>query len=199
MLNRILMLIALLITVSSATADEMKHKDRIPEISSDLSGGDFILHSSHGEFSLHQLKGKVVLLYFGYTKCPDVCPTSLSIIAQALNALSETELKSVQAVFVSVDPKRDSLKALDEYVSYFHPNLIGVTGSAREIAEAAKRYGVQYEEVPLEGSGFGYAINHSAKTYVVTPEGELRFVFPHETPSFVLLEAIRYLLAKQDE
>ena len=200
MFNRILMLIALLIAVSSATADEVKqNKDRIPDISSEMPGGDFVLHSSHGEFSLQQLRGKVVLLYFGYTKCPDVCPTSLSIIAQALNALSETELKSVQAVFVSVDPKRDSFKVLDEYVSYFHPNLMGVTGSAREIAEAAKRYGVQYEEVPLKGSSFGYAVNHSAKTYVITPEGELRFVFPHETPSFMILEAIRYLLAKQNE
>ena len=199
MLNRILMLIALLIAISSATADEVKQKDRIPDTSSDMPGGDFVLHSSHGEFSLHQLRGKVVLLYFGYTKCPDVCPTSLSVIAQALNALSESELKSVQAVFVSVDPKRDSFKVLDEYVRYFHPNLTGVTGSAHEIAEAAKRYGVQYEEVPLEGSSFGYAVNHSAKTYVITPEGELRFEFPHETPSFVILEAIRYLLAEQNE
>ena len=200
MFNRILMLIVLLIAVSSATADEVKqNKDRIPDINSEMPGGDFVLHSSHGKFSLQQLRGKVVLLYFGYTKCPDVCPTSLSIIAQALNSLSETELKSVQAVFVSVDPKRDSFKVLDEYVSYFHPNLMGVTGSAREIAEAAKRYGVQYEEVPLEGSSFGYAVNHSAKTYVITPEGELRFEFAHETPSFMILEAIRYLLAKQNE
>jgi protein SCO1 len=195
LLKRILIFAALLILSSSATSDDVTQKDEILDISSELPGGDFILHSSQGEFSLKQLRGKVVLLYFGYTKCPDVCPTSLATIAQALNELGEDELESVQAVFVSVDPKRDSFQVLDEYVSYFHPNIVGVTGSEREIAEIAKRYGVQYEEVALEGSSFGYAVNHSAKTYLITPEGELRFMFPHETPSFVILEAIRYLLA----
>lgn len=193
--KRILIFAALLILSSSATSDDVTQKDEILDISSELPGGDFILNSSQGEFSLKQLRGKVVLLYFGYTKCPDVCPTSLATIAQALNELGEDELESVQAVFVSVDPKRDSFQVLDEYVSYFHPNIVGVTGSEREIAEIAKRYGVQYEEVALEGSSFGYAVNHSAKTYLITPEGELRFMFPHETPSFVILEAIRYLLA----
>jgi len=194
MLNRILIFIALLITFSPATSEDLIQKDAIPTISSELPGGDFVLHSSQGEFSLKELRGKVVLLYFGYTKCPDVCPTSLSMLAQALNELSEDELKSVQAVFVSVDPKRDNFEVLDEYVGYFHPKLMGVTGSEHEIANAAKSYGAQYEEVALEGSSFGYAVNHSAVTYLITPEGELRYMFPHETPSFVILEAIRYLL-----
>lgn len=195
MLNRFLIFVPLLILLSSATAGDVTQTDKTLSINSELQGGDFVLHSSQGMFSLKQLRGKVVLLYFGYTKCPDVCPTSLSIIAQALNELSGDELKSVQAVFVSVDPKRDNFKVLDDYVSYFHPNLIGVTGSEREIAEVAKRYGVKFEEVALEGSSFGYAVNHSAITYLVTPEGDLRYIFPHETPSFVILEAIRYLLA----
>ena len=198
MLKELLIFIALLIVVSAATAADVgdaAQKDEVPDISSELTGGDFVLHSSQGEFSLKQLRGKVVLLYFGYTKCPDVCPTSLATLAQALNELTEDELNSVQAVFVSVDPQRDSLQILDEYVGYFHRNLIGVTGSEREVAEAAKRYGVEYEKVVLEGSSFGYALNHSAVTYLLTPEGELRFMFPHETPAFVILEAIRYLLA----
>ncbi|MCU7807343.1 MAG: SCO family protein, partial [Candidatus Thiodiazotropha sp. (ex Semelilucina semeliformis)] len=181
----------------SATSDDVTQKDEILSISSQIPGGDFVLSSSQGKFSLEQLRGKVVLLFFGYTQCPDVCPTSLSLLAQALNELSEDELQSVQAVFVSVDPMRDTFKVLDEYVSYFHPNLTGITGSESEIAEVAKRYGAQYEEVALEGSSFGYAVNHSAETYMITPEGELRFMFPHQTPSFVILEAIRYLLASQ--
>jgi protein SCO1/2 len=190
--------VTLLIIASSATSDEVTQKDEILSIDSELPGGDFVLHSGKGTFSLKQLRGKVVLLYFGYTKCPDVCPTSLAIIAQSLNELSEDELKSVQAVFVSVDPKRDSFQVLDEYTRYFHPNLVGVTGSEREIAEVAKHYGVRYEEVDLEGSSFGYAVNHSAVTYLITPEGELRFMFPHQTPSFVIMEAIRYLLIRQN-
>ncbi|MEW8660182.1 MAG: SCO family protein [Candidatus Thiodiazotropha endolucinida] len=185
----------LLILFSSAASDEMAQKDEILSSRSESPGGDFVLYSSQGKVSLKQFRGKVVLLYFGYTKCPDVCPTSLSIIAQALNELSEDELKSVHGVFISVDPKRDDIQVLDEYVRHFHPNLVGVTGSEAEVAEVARRYGAQYEEVALEGSDFGYAVNHSSVTYLITPEGDLRFMLPHQTPAFVILEAIRYLLA----
>ncbi|MEW7994783.1 MAG: SCO family protein [Candidatus Thiodiazotropha endolucinida] len=185
----------LLILFSSAASVEMAQKDEILSSRSESPGGDFVLYSSQGKVSLKQFRGKVVLLYFGYTKCPDVCPTSLSIIAQALNELSEEELKSVHGVFISVDPKRDDVQVLDEYVRHFHPNLVGVTGSEGEVAEVARRYGAQYEEVALEGSDFGYAVNHSSVTYLITPEGDLRFMLPHQTPAFVILEAIRYLLA----
>ncbi len=195
MFQKILYLIALLILSASAGSIEVNHEDELLGIIGDLPGGDFTLHSSRGKFSLSHLKGKVVLLYFGYTKCPDVCPTSLSILAQALNELGEDELESVTAVFVSVDPKRDNFQRLDEYVTYFHPKLTGVTGSDDEVAEAARRYGAQYEEVAIEGSDFGYAVNHTAKTYLISSQGDLRFIFPHQTPSFVILEAIRYLLA----
>ena len=194
MFRIILFFFALLIQFSSAASDDIAQKDEILSTSSEYPGGDFTLYSSQGKFTLKQLRGKIAVIYFGYTKCPDVCPTSLAIIAQALNELSEDELKSVQGVFVSVDPKRDSFQVLDQYVSHFHPNLVGITGKESSIAEIAKRYGVQYEEVTLEGSDFGYAVNHSSVTYLITPGGELRFIFPHQTPAFVILEAIRYLL-----
>lgn len=195
MFRIIFIFFTLLILFSSAASDDMALKDEILSSHSESPGGDFVLYSSHGKFSLKQLRGKVVLLYFGYTKCPDVCPTSLSIIAQALNELSEDELKSVHGVFISVDPNRDNVQVLDEYVRHFHANLVGVTGSEGEVAEVARRYGAQYEEVALEGSDFGYAVNHSSVTYLITPEGDLRFMLPHQTPAFVILEAIRYLLA----
>lgn len=194
MFKRTLIFLALFILSSIASSEDSSLKDKILRIKNAIPGGDFVLHSSQGEFSLKQLRGKVVLLYFGYTKCPDICPTSLSTLSQALNELSEDELKSVQAVFISVDPKRDSFQTLDNYVSYFHPNLMGVTGSESEIAVAAKQYGAQYEKIAIEGSSFGYTVDHSAVTYVITQTGELRFIFPHETPSFAILEAIRYLL-----
>lgn len=197
MLKRFLIFTALLILSSSVISNDAAQKDKILSISSELPGGDFVLYSSQGKFSLQHLRGKVVLLYFGYTKCPDVCPSSLAFLAQALNELSADEWKSVQAVFISVDPERDTYQALDEYVSYFHPNLMGVTGSESDIAEIAKRYGVQYEKVALEGSNFGYSVNHSAETYLISQEGELRFIFPHQTPPFVILEAIRYLLTSK--
>ncbi|MCU7810107.1 MAG: SCO family protein [Candidatus Thiodiazotropha sp. (ex Notomyrtea botanica)] len=190
-----LFIITLFVLISFAAWGETRPQDEILDISNVPLGGDFTLHSSQGEVSLEKLRGKVVLLYFGYTKCPDVCPTSLAFLTQALNELDEDELKSVQGIFISVDPKRDSYDVLDDYVSYFHPNLLGVTGSEKEIEEVAKRYGAQYYEVALEGSAFGYAVNHSAVTYLITPSGELRFLFPHQTPSFVMLEAIRHVLA----
>ncbi|MEW8525166.1 MAG: SCO family protein [Candidatus Thiodiazotropha endolucinida] len=187
--------LVLLVAIVSSANGQAALQDEVLDIGDMPLGGDFTLHSSQGEFSLEHLRGQVVLLFFGYTKCPDVCPTSLAFLTQALNELTDDELKSVQGVFISVDPKRDSYEVLDEYVEYFHTNLIGVTGSEKEVAAVAKLYGAQYYEVALEGSAFGYAVNHSAVTYLITPEGILRFVFPHETPPSVILEAIRHMLS----
>ncbi|MBW9258127.1 MAG: SCO family protein [Candidatus Thiodiazotropha sp. (ex. Lucinisca nassula)] len=196
MFRKLLFILALIVSVSSSQAAESEHADRVLGLDGEQLGGDFILRSSQGELSLQQLRGKVVVLYFGYTKCPDVCPSSLAILSQALNELSDDELQQVQGVFISVDPKRDGFQDLDDYVSYFHPNLIGVTGSEAEIAQVAKLYGAQYVEVPLEGSAFAYAVDHSATIYLVSPQGELRLLLPHQTPSVMILEAIRYLLAE---
>jgi protein SCO1/2 len=167
----------------------------LPGIKEAPPGGDFTLNSADGPVSLRDFRGKVVLLYFGYTKCPDVCPTSLSYMTQALNDLAADALKQVQAIFVSVDPKRDTVEGLKEYVAYFHPNLVGVTGTEKEVADVAALYGAQYYEVELEGSAFGYSVNHSAVTYLITPDGTLRFIFPHGTSPSVIAEAVRYVLS----
>jgi protein SCO1/2 len=167
--------------------------DKVLEQESVPDGGDFTLMSSEGPVSTRQLRGKSILVYFGYTKCPDVCPTSLSFITQALNELTEEELKQVATLFISVDPKRDTPEVLAQYVGYFHDHIIGATGSEGEIAELARRYGVKYREVKLEGSAFGYSVDHSSATYLIAPNGELRYIFPHNTPAFVIVEAVRYL------
>lgn len=167
----------------------------VPQITEAPPGGDFTLQSKDGPVSLRDYRGKVVFLYFGYTKCPDVCPTSLSYITAALNELSAEELEQVRPVFVSVDPARDTPEMLAEYVDYFHPAFVGVTGTEAQVAEVSELYGAQYYQVELEGSAFGYAINHSAAVYLIQPDGGLRFIFPHQTPASVMLEAVRYLLA----
>ncbi|MCG8029848.1 MAG: SCO family protein [Candidatus Thiodiazotropha taylori] len=197
MFRNFLFFMVLSVSVSSIQSVESVARDRVLDLRGEQLGGDFTLRSSRGEFSLEQLRGKVVVLFFGYTKCPDVCPSSLALLSQALNELSEEELQQVQGVFISVDPKRDTIQALDDYVSYFHPNLIGVTGSESEVAKVAKLYGAQYVEVKLEASAFAYAVDHSATTYLISPQGELRFLLPHQTPSVMMLEAIRYLLAER--
>ncbi|MES9856875.1 MAG: SCO family protein [Sedimenticola sp.] len=177
-----------------AGGEVLRQTDKVPAIQEAPQGGDFTLHSADGPVALKDLRGKVVLLYFGYTKCPDVCPTSLSFMTQALNEMTEDELAKVQGIFVSVDTKRDTVESLKEYAEYFHPSLVGVIGSEQEVAEVAALYGAKYYEVALEGSAFGYSVNHSAVTYLITPQGELRFIFPHGTRPSIILEAVRYLL-----
>lgn len=195
MIRKTVLLVFWLLWMPLLLADSQPGEDaEVPGITEPPPGGDFVLHTSKGPFALKDYRGKVVLLYFGYTKCPDVCPTSLSYLAQAFNELNDEELKKVVGVFVSVDPKRDTFELLDEYVEYFHPNFIGVTGSEKELSHAAALYGAQYYEVELEDSAFGYAVNHSAATYLVAPNGELRFIFPHDTSPAVISEAIRYVL-----
>ncbi|EXI83784.1 MAG: SCO1/SenC [Candidatus Accumulibacter regalis] len=109
------------------------------------AGGDFMLQGPQGPVALADYRGKVVLLYFGYTYCPDVCPTALALIAQALSGLEASEQPQVQALFISVDPQRDSADRLQEYAPYFHPKLIGLSGTQDEIASVAARYGARYE------------------------------------------------------
>lgn len=103
-------------------------------------GGDFVLQAPKGPFRLHEQRGKVVLIYFGYRFCPDICPTNLALMAQALNALTEEELARVQGVFISVDPQRDSLDLLAPYTNHFHPTIIGMTGESGDVARVAKHW-----------------------------------------------------------
>jgi len=159
-------------------------------------GGDFTLQSVTGPVSTASFRGKVIMLYFGYTQCPDICPTSLSLMAQSLNELTPGELKKVVGLFVSVDPKRDSVARLAEYVGYFHPNFIGLTGTPEAVAVAAGHYGVKYSFTDSDDSAMGYIVNHSAAIYLVDPSGVLRFVFPHETSPETMLGAIRMLIEK---
>lgn len=182
--------------VNAQGADE-KQQDRILEQAEVPTGGDFTLNSVNGPISTTELRGKVILLYFGYTKCPDICPTSLSFMTQALNGLSKEELKTVVGIFVSVDPKRDTLETLDHYVDYFHENYIGVTGTDAEVAEVAKLYGAKYHAVELENSEFGYSVNHSSVTYLIDKQGKLRLIFPHETAPSIMLEGVRHLITEE--
>ena len=104
-------------------------------------GGDFTLTSADGPATLADQRGRVVLIYFGYASCPDICPTSLAFITAALRALTPAELERVRVVFISVDPARDTPEKLKQYAGHFHPNIIGVTGSPGTLADVATRYG----------------------------------------------------------
>ncbi len=158
------------------------------------TGGAFTLQSADGPVSLKDYRGKLVLLYFGYTKCPDICPTSMATMTQAVNGLTPQQADKVKLVFVSIDPDRDTPGSLVEYVSYFHANFIGLTGSKAVLTEVAERYGVQYYKVEMENSSFGYAMNHSGALYLITDDGALRFIFPHGVPASVVYDALLHVM-----
>lgn len=156
-------------------------------------GGDFTLQSADGPVTAASLRGKVVLLYFGYTACPDVCPTSLALIVGALKALDAAELARVQVLFVSVDPDHDTPAKLTQYASYFHPNIIGATAPAPVLAEIAARYGARFRVERLE-SAAGYAVDHTSFTTVIAPDGKLTEQLPHGTLPDEIVAAVRRAL-----
>ncbi len=157
------------------------------------AGADFVLQSADGAVDSKMLRGKVVLIYFGYTHCPDVCPASMAAGAMALKTLSAEERSRVRLLMVSVDPERDTLKHLKEYTAFFHPELIGVTGSANEIATLAKAFGAGYIRQPAAADG-SYAVDHTTATYVVDPEGKLAAVLELGASNDRIVSTIRKLL-----
>ncbi|MES9854123.1 MAG: SCO family protein [Candidatus Thiodiazotropha sp. L084R] len=156
-------------------------------------GGDFSFESYRGAVNLKDFRGKVVLLYFGYTWCPDICPTNLVLISTILDEMSETERAKVQPIFISVDPARDNVERLKEYVEYFHPKLLGVTGSEPVIADVAKRYGAAYQ-IHAEDGQANYVVDHSADTYLIGTDGELIAIIPHGATTEELLALVHPLL-----
>ena len=153
-------------------------------------GGDFKLQSPDGPMALAEQRGKVVVLYFGYTFCPDVCPTSLVFLAQALNTLTTEELKQVRAYFITVDPERDTPEVLRTYAPFFHPALTGLTGSPQDIAAVARLYGARYMKQKAR-DGAPYAVDHSSFTYVIGQDGKLAASLPHASPPEEIVAMIR--------
>ena len=157
-------------------------------------GGDFTLQGNAGPVALKDFRGKVVLVYFGYTFCPDVCPTSLSLMAQALSALTPAEREQVQGVFISVDPERDTQARLKDYAPFFHPAIIGITGDQEPLATVARQYGASYAKQKPNADG-QYAVDHSSITYVIDSSGKLAASLPHGSTPQQIVAAVRPLLA----
>lgn len=142
----------------------------------------FELNSVDGKVKSSDFKGKVVVIYFGYSFCPDICPTSLTILSQALDKFSENELKEIQPIFISVDPDRDGLKELKEYSKYFHPKLIGLTSDSETIKKLADNYGSRYEKVDLNDSVIGYSVSHTSYIYILDKDGKFNSAVQPSTP-----------------
>lgn len=155
------------------------------------AGGDFTLQSADGPVSLKDYRGKVVLVYFGYTYCPDVCPTELTNTAAALRLLKPEENGRVAVLFVSVDPERDTPAHLKEYVAFFHPAMVGITGTPAEVAAVAKQYGVYYARQANESTTGAYVVDHSSEVYLVGPDGQLAARIPHAAAPETMAAEIR--------
>jgi cytochrome oxidase Cu insertion factor (SCO1/SenC/PrrC family) len=157
-------------------------------------GGPFALTDQDGRRRTDsEFRGKLMIIYFGYTFCPDVCPADLMAITQALDALGPAA-EGIQPLFITVDPERDN-KLLKEYVAAFHPTLIGLTGSPEEIRKVANSYKVFYAKVPDERNG-EYSIDHSGVIYLIGRHGEYIGFMPPQTGPEKLTEILRKNLTK---
>jgi protein SCO1/2 len=145
-----------------------------------LGGGQFLLTDHHGRVvSPETMRGKYVVLYFGYTYCPDICPTSLQVLSQALHLLGD-ESNRIQPYFITIDPERDTVEKMREYVQYYDNRLIGLTGSREMIDRAASIYKARYEKVVEDGGDPGfYLMDHSASLYLLDPDGRFLRKFAH--------------------
>jgi len=169
-------------------------------------GGDFTLNSTLGRpLSLQALRGEVVLLNFGYTGCPDVCPTALARMRDSLALVKALEVdgEQVQSLFVTLDPELDTLDRLGPYLRFFDPTFIGLTGSTDAVAATASRFKVFYEKSffadsedttgPIES---GYSISHSSHIYLLDRTGQVRATFAEGVPVSSIAAAIQRLLAE---
>ncbi|WP_163559228.1 SCO family protein [Halomonas sp. NO4] len=138
-------------------------------------GGPVELPSTQGHFSLEQLEAdQLAVLFFGYTHCPDVCPMNMAVMRQVLQALDDEQRRRLVPVMVSVDPERDTLEHLEEYVGYFGEAFIGATGSPAQLEEIAERYGVVWRRVEAPDSAMGYTVDHTASLFLVDRQGEIQ-------------------------
>lgn len=157
------------------------------------ANNDFTLTQNNQAVHLKDFRGKLVLLYFGYASCPDVCPTSLALLSSALKELTPEELAQIQPIFISVDPARDSGTKLMEYARYFHPSFIGITGTEQEIQRTAMQYGAFYSKV-ASNSAMGYTVDHSSNSYLIGKEGQLLTTFKHDSTKVDIIAGLRAVL-----
>jgi protein SCO1 len=193
-------LLMLGLAASSTRADDAPDQATAAQMMDDLMygrgtvGGPFTLTDQAGRArSDSEFRGKLMIVYFGYTFCPDVCPADLLAITQALDALGPAA-RDVQPIFITIDPERDT-RLLAGYVSAFHKSLIGLTGSPEDIRKVANSYKAFYAKAPGESDG-DYVIDHTGVIYLMGKGGEYLGFMPPQTAPEKLTEILRKYLAK---
>jgi protein SCO1/2 len=181
---------ALLAMLTTRLVSSMGEAPPLPVL--DTLGGDFRLASTRGgELSLGELRGELVLLNFGYTSCPEVCPTVLARMRALLLDLTSLGIE-VRPLFVTLDPQRDNLDALGRYLGHFHPELVGLRGSAQQTTAVARGYRVFHERHAL-ASGLDYGFDHSVHIYLIDQLGRVRATFGSNVPIADMVTTVRRL------
>jgi protein SCO1 len=157
---------------------------------------DFTLMTSKGEAkSLSDFRGQYVVLYFGYTFCPDVCPTTMNDLKQMAAALGEERMEDVQVILISVDPERDTPEQLATYTEYFHPSFMGMTGTVAEIQAVASQFGIFFERQP-GSDNTAYLVDHTSAVTVIDPDGYVRIIFTYGVTGEEMATDIRYFMRR---
>jgi protein SCO1 len=166
--------------------------------STDITGADYgktleLTDHTGRPRKLDDFRGKAVIVFFGFTHCPDVCPTTLADLSSAVKQLGP-DADQVQVLFVTVDPERDTQEMLGKYVTAFDPRFLGLYGDAAATQRAAKEFKVYYEK---RKTGQTYSVDHSGQSYVIDPEGRLRLFVRHDRIASDLPEDLRTLLKRR--
>jgi protein SCO1 len=156
----------------------------------------FTLTDQYGtQRSLSDFKGKVVSLFFGFTHCPDICPTHLARQAEVMRQLGP-QAEQVAVLFVSLDPERDTPAALKTYMDAFDPRFIALTGSSEQTSKVAKQYKIFWQKTPLPDSALVYTIDHTTNSFVIDQAGRLRLVVPHEMSAADVTHDLKLMIEK---
>lgn len=193
MFLRNLLLLSSFLLLAACGEQKLPSPFKAGDVSAKYAQADFKLNDASGKpVSLADFRGKVVVLFFGYTHCPQICPTTLADLAQVMRLLGK-EADKVQVLFVTLDPERDTRELLAQYPPAFHPTFKGLSGDSMATAQAAQAFGVIYQKQPNKNGG--YDLDHSAGTYLIAPGGKPVLLSPYAQPAELLEHDIRLLLA----
>ena len=152
------------------------------------------LTSASGTFTLNALTDKkIILLYFGFLGCPDVCPTTLSQISAVFKELSENDLKKISFLFIDLDPERDTMEKLKQYTAYFHPQILPILLKSEDLNLLTRFFGISFVKVPLK-SAMSYTIDHSSEIIVISPNQKIEAPILYGTPSKIFVNRLRKII-----
>lgn len=191
-----LLLIGLSLSLAVSGCSKAEQVEPPPLEGADIGGSFTLTNQDNAKVSDTDFTGQYRLMYFGYTYCPDVCPVDLQKLMQGFALFEKAhpeKAKNVQPIFVTIDPARDTPDVMKQYVSAFHPRLIGLTGSEDEIADAAEKFLILYQKQQAEGAS-EYLMDHSRQAYLLGPDGEPLALLPYdETPQAIADEVNRWI------